>query len=367
MKRITNFLSPFEHTSLIVLYVLIVLALFISGWYGLGLLFAEPGAFYALYIILFLFAGALLGAYLWVLITLPKGLAVEFDIIKNRIASGEISTVKDFSDELSRFLVKFFTFFRFDVVVAIVKVKGFQTSVFPVESSLPGIDVENLSLKSQKQEDVIYIGRVKYENQTLNGYLVPIWFGTDWLGYFCVLTDAKLYGMFKLILKNFEDQYIDDQLMHVLHRDNISEVRKLCSSLDAFSTRINKANFNSVTAFQDDLLKLLLRETGCRAGYIKSVFVNDSSQIGLPDPVPNKIALPEHNKTIHTGLEEWPLASVKWITTDEPLAVVVLLDASYEIISRAGSMLESCLVVKIGQQFTSLEHNLGLERLNRLK
>nr|NQU90363.1 hypothetical protein [Bacteroidota bacterium] len=111
---------------------------------------------------------------------------------------------------------------------------------------------------------------------------------------------------------------------------------------------------------------LLLRETGCRAGYIKSVFINDSSQIGLPDSVPNKIALPEHNKTIHTGLEAWPLASVKWVTTDEPLAVVVFLDASFEIISRVGSLLESCLMVKISQQFTSLEHNLGLERLNKL-
>ena len=367
MKRSNSFLSPFEHTSLIVLYVLIALAVFIAGWYGLGVLMDEPGAFYALYIILFLFAAALTGAYLWVLVTLPKGLSAEFDDIKNRIASGEIAGIKDFSDEFSAFLVKFFTFFRFDVVVAVVKIKGHRASFSPVDTHVPAINPEELSIKSREGEEVSFIGKFEYENQKLYGYLVPIWFGGDWLGYFAVYTDSKLYGIFRLLLKNFEEQYIDDQLMHVLHRDNLSHVRHLCADLETLSGKINREVFTSIEIFQDDLLDIILQQTGCKAGIIKSVFSKEVSCRGVQPGFIDKLTLPQNDKTINTSDDDLPRAMVKWVTGGELLAVIVLLDTGYEAIIRSGAMLENCLVIRIAQYFTSLEHKLALQRLMKLK
>ena len=219
MEKRKDILATVQGVSLIVAYVFVVLVLFLAGWYGLGQVMAEPGALLALYVILFLLAGALLGAWLWVLIKIPQGIVREFDEIKNQIAGGEIANSTDFSKALAEFLVEYFSFFRFDVVTAKVKTKTTEAFVFPENISPIKIDEHLLTQKSRETEELILLGRVAAGEQNLYGYLVPIWFGHEWLGYFCVFTDTKLFRIFKDFLKNFEEQFVDDQLMHVINSE----------------------------------------------------------------------------------------------------------------------------------------------------
>jgi len=219
MKNKKDVLGSLQSVSLFMAYIFVVLLLFLAGWYGLGFIVAEPGALLALYVILFLLCGGLLGAWLWVLIKIPQGIAREYDVIKNQIASGEIANSADFSKALAEFLVEYFSFFRFDVVAAQVKIKINDAFIFPENISPVKIDEQLLAKKSRETEDLIPLGRIAAGEQILHGYLVPIWFGHEWLGYFCVFTDTKLIKIFRGILETFEEQYVDDQLMHVINSE----------------------------------------------------------------------------------------------------------------------------------------------------
>ncbi len=183
MTNQKDILTSIQSVALFIAYFIVMLAVFLAGWYGLNLFFIVPGAFIALYVILFLLSGSLLGAWLWVLIKIPQGIARDFDEIKNKIASGEISNSKDFSISLAEFLIKYFNFFRFDVVTAIVKVKAFEPVVLGEPIPETNFDAYKFDNTSQETESVIPLGKIKSGNATLYGYLVPIWFGKEWLGY----------------------------------------------------------------------------------------------------------------------------------------------------------------------------------------
>ena len=219
MKQRKDILATVQGVSLIVAYVFVVSILFLAGWYGLGQVMTEPGALLALYVILFLLAGALIGAWLWVLIKIPQGIAREFDEIKNQIAGGEITNSAGFSKALAEFLVEYFSFFRFDVVTAQVKIKTTGAVISPGNTSPKKNDEQLLAKLSRETEALITLGKIPIGGQSLYGYLVPIWFGSEWLGYFCVFTDTKLFRVFKDFLKNFEEQFVDDQLMHVINSE----------------------------------------------------------------------------------------------------------------------------------------------------
>lgn len=197
----------------LVVYVFAASLLFMAGWYGLKLILPEPGIHLALYIILFMLLAVLLGAWLWVLVSLPQGLAARYDLIKNRIAAGEITSAKMFSKELARFLVSYFSFFRFDVQCAIVQVKEAEPCRFPEDDAMPKPDTNLLAEQSRNNQNLIPLGSVK----KYYGYLVPIRFGGEWLGYFCVYTDTRLMKIFQQMLKEFEAHYVDDQLVHVMN------------------------------------------------------------------------------------------------------------------------------------------------------
>jgi len=216
MRRHKDVIGTVQSVSFIVAYFFVAFSIFLAGWYGLCQLIDEPGALLALYIILFLLAGGLLGAWLWVLIKIPQGLSREYDAIKNQIASGEISNPKEFSNALAEFLVGYFSFFRFDVVAAQVKVKDNAPITFPESGFNIEIDEYELTQKSKETEGLISLGRVSAQGQKCYAYLVPIWFGKAWLGYFCVFTDTRLLKIFADYLNIFEEQFVDDQLMHVL-------------------------------------------------------------------------------------------------------------------------------------------------------
>lgn len=217
MQNNRNIISTLQNISLVVVYLFIIGLVFIGGWYLLNTLFLIPGGFLALYVIIFLLGGGLLGAWLWVLIKLPSGLARAFDPIKNKIASREIKSTEDFSVEIGKFMVDYFSFFRFDVVAVQVGIKGRKATVFPASFIQIGPDENELQTKSQATEEIFYNGVSTINDRKYHTYIIPIWFGKEWLGYICVFSDTRLNKIKLNFLNEFEELYVDDQLMHVLY------------------------------------------------------------------------------------------------------------------------------------------------------
>jgi len=60
------------------------------------------------------------------------------------------------------------------------------------------------------------LGKIIIDNSTYSGYAIPMYFGGEWLGYFAVFTTTKLNAIYLDFLDRFEDDYVDDQLVHVL-------------------------------------------------------------------------------------------------------------------------------------------------------
>jgi len=221
MQNNRNILGTLQNISLVVVYLFIIGLVLIGGWYLLNTLFLIPGGFLALYVIIFLLGGSLLGAWLWVLIKLPSGLAKAFDPIKNKIASREIASAEEFSVEIGKFMVDYFSFFRFDVVAVQVGIKGCNATVFPAAYAQCAVDEIEFITKSKVTEKVFYNGICPLNDQKYHTYIIPVWFGKEWLGYIGVFSDTRLSKINLNFLKEFEELYVDDQLMHVLYYESL--------------------------------------------------------------------------------------------------------------------------------------------------
>ena len=216
-----NLIDPIKNTSVIVVYVLLLAVVYAAGWWLLHGTAFFSGVVITAYTIVFILGGGLLGAWLWVLIKLPGGLAEKFDEIKNKIAAHEISTSRDFAYELAKFFVENFSYFRFDLFAVQVLVKDNTSVVFP-EGYLNCISAQqDLIFKSQKSEDILDLGSIKLNGKKCHGYLLPFWFRDQWLGYALLYADTRLDKFNLNFLKELENHFIDDQLMHVLHYEQL--------------------------------------------------------------------------------------------------------------------------------------------------
>lgn len=217
MSPVRNILDPLKNAAVIVVYVILLGLIMAGGWYGLQTFFDPTGIFLALYVILFILGGGLLGAWLWVLIKLPTGITRKFDEIKNRIAAREISTSEEFALELARFLVDNFSYFRFDLLAVQVAVKDKCKVVYP-ENYRNFISAgPEISDKSRESENIISLGQINLNSRKCHGYILPFWFRNEWLGYALIYSDTRLNAINLDFLKEFEEHYLDDQLMHVLY------------------------------------------------------------------------------------------------------------------------------------------------------
>jgi hypothetical protein len=64
------------------------------------------------------------------------------------------------------------------------------------------------------------LNKIKIDDKNYHPYIIPIHFGEEWLGYFAVFSKSKLNKIYIEFLDNFEDDFIDDQLIHVLRNSN---------------------------------------------------------------------------------------------------------------------------------------------------
>ena len=74
MSPVRNILDPLKNAAVIVVYVILLGLIMAGGWFALHAFFNPSGIFLALYVILFILCGGLIGASIWVLIKLTTGI-----------------------------------------------------------------------------------------------------------------------------------------------------------------------------------------------------------------------------------------------------------------------------------------------------
>ncbi len=159
---------------------------------------------------------AVLGSFLYVIWSIQFRLQYEFDDIKNSIASGKIDDLEKFEKELCHFILNFFQYSFFSVRHCIIKLKN-RPAHNP--GGIETTDIDDIEKYAMTCHDVKLYDNKSKQPGRMYTYLLPVWFGTDYHGFILILTDRRLPGIFRKLLNDFENNFIDDQLVHVYNRE----------------------------------------------------------------------------------------------------------------------------------------------------
>ncbi len=206
-----------QRTLLAVFYLASVLSLFWIIFYLLDAVLGLPGVTIILVTIVYLVLVVLGYSFIHVVSYIPSNLAGAFDPIQNAIADGSIQSAGDMARDLSEFMVTFFNFAFFDIEYALVKIKN-DTGAWPVEKDPGelGLNIGELDKSNEAVTETIYVGKIKFQDRTGHLYLTPMIFGEENLGYIAVVTRHRLWKIFKQLLTEFENHFVDDQVVHIL-------------------------------------------------------------------------------------------------------------------------------------------------------
>jgi len=150
---------------------------------------------------------------------IPANLAGSFDPVKNGIAEGSISSPSDISKALADFMCSFFSFSFFDVEYAMVQVQGNEpVTSGNLEIKDTGFNADELERFTLSHDKTTYFRKIETDSGFLHLYLIPMIFGDRRIGYIAVGTRKKLWKMFVQLLNEFENDYVDDQVIHILDR-----------------------------------------------------------------------------------------------------------------------------------------------------
>lgn len=161
----------------------------------------------------------IIGSYLYVLFSIPIKLAKEFDVIKNDIASRRIKTSEEFSINLLKFINSFFDYTFFDIEYSFIQLKDkkIQYSFDLVDEYLNKNNLEFINKTALEKEEVFFVDKFKIDQVNWRLYVIPINFEEEYYGHIGVFSKSKLNRIYRQILNDFENNFIDDQLVNVIN------------------------------------------------------------------------------------------------------------------------------------------------------
>lgn len=150
-----------------------------------------------------------IGVYFYVLITIPQQLASAFDVIKNKVALKQYAGVDDFQEEVAEFLIEFFRFPGLEIIGG----KFEFLKCTPLTINLP----DNFSFDlSRKPSEISWVWK-KHKHKVL---YVPISLGQKQLGHMLLITKGWTLRLFPKIIQDLENNFLDDQLFHMIAYEN---------------------------------------------------------------------------------------------------------------------------------------------------
>lgn len=179
----------------------------------------SPNHLYPLVITLLIYMVivVILGAMIHVISYIPFNLATAFDPIKNDIASGKISTIEQLGERITSFTVQFYNFSFLDITHAYIEIEESGIIGFESNKQLNKVLKEYKMLdKSKVLEDLTLAGKISLPERDYQLYILPIWLGESWLGYMALLSEKKISRFFQRFLMEYEGNFLDDQIMHVV-------------------------------------------------------------------------------------------------------------------------------------------------------
>ena len=151
---------------------------------------------------------------------IPANLAGAFDPIKNDIADSSIDSAEDLAGRLAEFMCSFFNFAFFDIQFALVCFVGQEPAYFSSpDSDAAELDTGEMEDFANTLNETSLFGKISTEDGSHYIYVIPVIFGEKRLGYIAVASRQKLWKIFVRLLNEFENDFVDDQVVHVLAKE----------------------------------------------------------------------------------------------------------------------------------------------------
>jgi hypothetical protein len=183
----------------------------------------SPGNYFPLVITLVVYVVlvAVIGSFIYLISYIPFNLASAFDPIKNDVVSGQIRDLDLFGKRITSFVTRFYNFSFLDIAHAFIETPESgpvsHEDLSPIREAMEQFDMLE---KSKQLEEIIRAGTIIYGDQEYHLYILPIRISGRWLGYMGLLTEKRISRFFQKFLVEFEDNFLDDQLLHMLQRTN---------------------------------------------------------------------------------------------------------------------------------------------------
>ncbi len=201
---------------LLVLYTISMVALSIPLVRLVNLL--SPDSLFPLLATLLIYMSVVVvgGCLIHTISHIPYRLASEFDPIKNDISSGDITNLEELGLRLSHFVTRFFDFTFLDINYAFLHTdKTGLVSNENLPEAKSAMEEFGMLEKSKTLKEIHRAGKLAIGNEEYHLYILPIWFGDHWQGYMGLLSRRRIGKYFQKFLMDFENNYLDDQLMLV--------------------------------------------------------------------------------------------------------------------------------------------------------
>jgi hypothetical protein len=212
-----SFIYRLQRIILLVFYTTTAIALSIP--LAMLAIKLSPNQLYPLVITLlaYLVLVIVVGSMIHVISYIPFNLATAFDPIKNDIAEGKITTMEELAERITRFTVKFYNFSFLDISHAFIETGQHELMGFECNKEVEKILKEYGMLdKSKALEELSLAGKISLPERDYQLYILPIRMGRRWLGYMALLSEKRISRFFQRFLLEYEENFLDDQIMHVV-------------------------------------------------------------------------------------------------------------------------------------------------------
>jgi len=151
--------------------------------------------------------GVISACYLYVVFSLPFMLQKDFDLIKNKLALHRYSSVGAFQADIADFVLSFYRFPGLTVLGGDFHFKNANL----LKKDTQSFDLVNIDLNSSKSS----IHKLKNGQKAI---FIPVEIEGVYLGYMLLYTAKYSLPFFPDVLRNFENENLDDQLLHLIHQ-----------------------------------------------------------------------------------------------------------------------------------------------------
>ncbi len=152
------------------------------------------------------------GVYFYTILSIPYKLSRKFDIIKDKVALESYQNCEDFQKEIADFIIDFFNYPGANVIGGNFHFKGCEKYINNSGEEINKFksgSITKFKLKSGKR--AIYI---------------PIQIADHNLGDMLLIMEGNTLPLFKGIMADFENYFLDDQLYHVLNSVSRNQAKK---------------------------------------------------------------------------------------------------------------------------------------------